>query len=312
MKQILHFFCLIFITGLQAQSVLFDQYFNNNYLINPAITGIEQYIDVQLGTRQQWTGVTGAPQTGYLTIHGPINGAHRRPGFSRVPSYQERYGLSDENRKKVLHGVGGLVIAESIGPFKRQEANLSYAIHVPISTDVYIAFGSAGGLRTTQLDRLEITTTSVGDPIIDNFSNELAGGYKLGIWIHGKSFYMGFSRSEFGGSQPEYFATSGYRIPLRSGNMGFMPFGVLRVADELNHDYGIKVDWKMRIATSLIYQTTSRLGWSVTFNANPLFGITYLYTNHLDQQNEGFRTHEISLNFRLNNQNKILCPEEMW
>jgi len=44
----------------------------NNYIVNPAIGGIENYIDVKLSMRNQWLGIEGAPKTLYATVHGSI------------------------------------------------------------------------------------------------------------------------------------------------------------------------------------------------------------------------------------------------
>src|SRR3978361_1571347 len=50
----------------------YTQYVLNNYIINPAVAGIENYTDVKLSHRHQWVGIDGAPVTTYLTIHGPL------------------------------------------------------------------------------------------------------------------------------------------------------------------------------------------------------------------------------------------------
>src|SRR6187551_2780704 len=50
----------------------YTQYILNNYIINPALSGIENYTDVKISSRDQWVGLNGAPRTMYLTIHAPI------------------------------------------------------------------------------------------------------------------------------------------------------------------------------------------------------------------------------------------------
>src|SRR6202035_3990251 len=54
------------------QKPQYTQYVFNNYLLNPAVAGIENYTDVKAGYRSQWTGLQGAPVTSYLTIDAPI------------------------------------------------------------------------------------------------------------------------------------------------------------------------------------------------------------------------------------------------
>ena len=68
------FFCVLFaVKQLPAQQKpVYTQYILNNYIINPAITGIENYTDVKISYRNQWTGIDGAPVTTYLSIQKPV------------------------------------------------------------------------------------------------------------------------------------------------------------------------------------------------------------------------------------------------
>ena len=59
------------LTALGQQRAHYTQYVINPYIINPAITGIENYTDAKVGLRDQWVGLNGAPKTTYFTIHGP-------------------------------------------------------------------------------------------------------------------------------------------------------------------------------------------------------------------------------------------------
>ena len=52
---------------LAQQQAQYSQYMNNNYILNPGATGVEDYIDVKLSYRTQWTGLEGAPKTYYLS-----------------------------------------------------------------------------------------------------------------------------------------------------------------------------------------------------------------------------------------------------
>ena len=65
---------LLFLPALiwGQQKPQYTQYIINNYIVNPAFTGIENYIDIKMGHRQQWVGLKGAPVTTYITLHKPI------------------------------------------------------------------------------------------------------------------------------------------------------------------------------------------------------------------------------------------------
>src|ERR1044072_8181254 len=74
MKKILTIVVIILaaIAGMSQQKPHYTQYVLNQYIINPAISGIENYVDVKVSARDQWVGLAGAPRTAYLTVHAPI------------------------------------------------------------------------------------------------------------------------------------------------------------------------------------------------------------------------------------------------
>src|SRR5688572_15485385 len=58
--------------AIAQQRSHYTQYILNNYILNPALSGIENYTDVKVSARDQWVGINGAPRTAYFTIHTPI------------------------------------------------------------------------------------------------------------------------------------------------------------------------------------------------------------------------------------------------
>ena len=75
-------FCLVGTTVFSQAKPAYTQYILNNYILNPGITGIENYTDVKLSHRNQWVGLNGAPVTTYFSIHKPIGKAY----FEECPS----------------------------------------------------------------------------------------------------------------------------------------------------------------------------------------------------------------------------------
>jgi type IX secretion system PorP/SprF family membrane protein len=53
------------------QRPYYTQYILNNFIVNPAVAGIENYTDVKISHRMQWVGLQDAPVTTYFTIHAP-------------------------------------------------------------------------------------------------------------------------------------------------------------------------------------------------------------------------------------------------
>src|SRR5205823_11297842 len=74
MKRILLLGCLAcrLLTASAQQKPHYTQYILNNYIINPALAGIENYTDIKLSHRHQWVGIQDAPVTTYFTVSAPI------------------------------------------------------------------------------------------------------------------------------------------------------------------------------------------------------------------------------------------------
>src|SRR3569833_2941629 len=136
--------------GCAQQRPQYTQYILNNYIINPALSGIENYTDVKLSSRDQWVGLNGAPRTMYLTIHAPIGKKDYKtsatsfqvPGENpRGSKYWENYTASEPH-----HGVGLSIVNDVTGLYNRFSANLSYAYHIGLSPRTNMSAGLAGGI----------------------------------------------------------------------------------------------------------------------------------------------------------------------
>ena len=68
----LYCLCLSVQLAFAQQRPHYTQYILNNYILNPALSGIENYTDLKISGRDQWVGLNGAPQTAYISLHSPI------------------------------------------------------------------------------------------------------------------------------------------------------------------------------------------------------------------------------------------------
>ena len=49
----------------------YSQFLQNQYMVNPASTGVYDFINVTVGGRLQWAGLENAPKTSYLYVAAP-------------------------------------------------------------------------------------------------------------------------------------------------------------------------------------------------------------------------------------------------
>src|SRR6201996_1003728 len=175
MRRILYLL-FVFIACLQSvsaqQKPQYTQYVFNNYLINPAVAGIENYTDVMAGYRSQWTGLQGAPVTSYLTVNAPLGDNFVNGDASAFPAaggenpasrlYTQYYQAAEPH-----HGIGFTIVTDKAGPITQTDINATYAYHLGISATFTLALGVAAGVSRTALNASEITTEFV-DPAIYN------------------------------------------------------------------------------------------------------------------------------------------------
>src|SRR6476661_7978028 len=138
------------------QKPQYTQYILNNYIINPAVTGIENYIDIKAANRQQWTGLKNAPKTSYFTAHMPIGKSNdwgSSTSFNMVGenplgrSYRDDYQASAPH-----HGIGLAVVVDETGPLSNATFNFTYAYHLGLAPKLNLSAGVGAGVSRVSLN----------------------------------------------------------------------------------------------------------------------------------------------------------------
>ena len=331
-------FCL----GAMSQAKpSYTQYVLNNYILNPAVTGIENYTDIKISHRNQWTGIDGAPTTTYISIHAPINKSDLRttatsfevPGENpRGKQYWEEY-----TAPKAHHGIGMMAVNDKAGYINRWSVAASYAYHKPLGIRTTLSAGINAGISSVSLDRSKINWASLdpNDPAIGYANGELKKikpEIGAGLWLYSKDYFAGISvlniipgKVKFASNndnasfyEPNYFLTAGYRLLL---------------TDELNLTPSVMVQyWKpqllgMHANAKLQYLDKFWLGGSYRYgdlisgysgmagiNVSNTLNISYAYevatTNRLRAYTGN--THEIMVGFILGNKYGDTCPRNVW
>jgi type IX secretion system PorP/SprF family membrane protein len=119
---ILVFLVLLFVslTSTAQQMPQYTQYILNDFALNPAIAGTQDYYQVKSNYRSQWTGIVDAPVTYILSVYGP--------------------------HKSKDMGFGALVFNDVTGPTSRAGLYLSYAYNIKIKNDIRLSLGLSAGL----------------------------------------------------------------------------------------------------------------------------------------------------------------------
>jgi len=323
------------------QKPVYTQYILNNYIINPAITGIENYTDVKLSYRNQWTGINGAPVTTYLSIQGPIGKKDLRtnatsfeiPGENpRGRSYMEDYTAAEPH-----HGLGGIVMSDKTGYLNRWSGYITYAYHKGLNPKTTLSAGFLAGITSVSLDASKIEWGSLNqdDPAIGYNSGEISKikpEIGAGLWLYGADYFVGLSvlnivpgkarfvqdSSRYGSNfVPHYFITAGKKIFL-SDDISLLPSVMLQYIKPFPMQVytNAKLQYQDKLWIGSSYRFGDQLGGFAAMagiNVSNTFNVGYSYdisTSAL--RNYSRNTHEIIVGFLLGNKYGDTCPRNVW
>ena len=337
MKQLIIGLCLTgSLLGVQAQQQPhYTQYILNNYIINPALTGIENYTDIKLSHRHQWVGIQDAPVTTYFTIHKAIGKQDDRtsatsfkmPGENpRGKSYWQDYTSAAPH-----HGVGLQIINDRTGPLNRFTAFATYAYHLGISPRTSIAAGFGAGVSNLSLaaNKLDFVYTTV-DPAVYTSKeiNNLRPDFNAGVWIYSADYFLGLAAQQLVPSKidfsnntlttqegkfvPHLFLTAGYRF-LLNDDFNVIPSTMVKyVSKTLNADFNVKLQYQDLAWVGASYRLEEGFAGMIGLNVSNTFNIGYSYdytTSKLNTFTKG--THEIIIGFILGNKYGDWCPRNV-
>lgn len=332
MKKLI-FFIILSILGINVtaqQQPQYTQYIFNNYLLNPAISGIENYIDVKAGYRNQWTGFDGAPVTSYFSIQGPLgkkdltNSATSFGGQENNPmsrSYVQDYAASEPH-----HGIGLYGVTDKAGPINRFTVNGTYAYHLGITSKINLALGIAAGISKLSINKADITLTDNSDPVLtSNNSSQLKPDLAVGLWLYGPRYFIGLAGQQlinpysgFGSfevkSEPVFIATTGYKF-FAAENIGIIPSIMVRKASAqpISYDLNFKAAFQDKFWLGGGYRHNDSFNALAGFYISDLFNLSYSYDFTVSELAKASRgSHEIVIGILLNNRYKVTCPQANW
>lgn len=315
----------------------YTQYILNNYIINPALAGIENYTDVKLSHRHQWVGIQDAPVTTYFTVSAPIG---KKDDRETPTSYhmdnqnpRGRQYWQDYEAAQPHSGIGLQVINDRTGPLNRFSMYGTYAYHIGISRQTSLSAGFSAGFTNNSLNRnkLDFGVANPIDPAVANsgYINKLRPDLSAGLWLYSADYFGGLAIQQilpqglkFSGdtlavnrnSYPHFFLQGGFRFFL-SDDITCIPSAVIRWVDPLpvGVDINAKFQYQDVVWIGASFRARDGFAGMLGVNVSNRFNIGYSYdytTSNLNNYTKG--THEIVLGFLINNKYGDWCPRNVW
>ncbi len=291
------------------------------HAINPAFSGIEDALNLNLGYRRQWASVDGAPSTYYAGFNGSLSALkNANPNKKTLRKSNPRFYNRLQNEPGTInHGIGLYISGDSYGPFQKTSAYITYSFMLQLSRDYLLAFGFSAEYANQRFISRKI---ALYNPDLDEVYQSYAGApsnisrlnFNGGILIYGKDLYVGYSLHQFesirlsddhfteSGYQGFYhFFTAGYNV-LIGPQFNLQPSTLIKY----NKSYNVQAD----VIAKLIYRELlwTGLSWSYDNAVGFLFGLriqnslylgySYEYnTGEIGRYSQG--THELVLGYRL-------------
>lgn len=172
MKTIKYLIIAVFVLGsfsLKAQQMPhYTQYMLNDYIVNPAFAGLEDYFQAKANYRYQWAGIVDAPVTYVLSLYGP----HRTKDM----------------------GYGGYIFNDVTGPTSRSGFYGSYSYIVKLKEGMNLSFGLSVGFLQYKIDGTKIDMLDIEDPSIQStMYTAKTPDATFGTLLKGKNYYAGLS-----------------------------------------------------------------------------------------------------------------------
>ena len=325
--------CLLSVAAFCQQRPQLSQYMQNNFLINPALAGIESYADVRTASRSQWIGVEGAPVTFYASVHAALNKQersttsirHQRNNGSRV-----KRGAGSHYRVSPHHGVGAVAKIDKAGLLRTSSLNLNYAYHLPLTRSINLASGIYSGFTQFHINTKDIILQTPDDPFLNaDGMNVMKLDLGVGLWLYSRTFFVGVSGAQLVHSgndvyspedgprammQPHYYATGGYRLSI-SDRIDVTPSVMVKVAANRQAavDLNLKALYAQRVWGGVSYRHQDAAAVMAGVYLNHIIDMSYSYDFVTSEMSKArANSHEVVVGFKLNNPKRILCPQWVW
>ena len=305
--------------ALGQQQAQYSQYMNNNYLLNPGATGVEDYIDVKFSYRTQWTGLEGAPKTYYASAS------------SSLGKWRSTPKRTIHDRHRPFHAVGALLYNDVTGPTSRLGAYGSYACNLVLTNKIRMALGVSVGMQQFSVDGEQLHFFDPTTRAASAASRVLDGS--VGLWVYSPDFYVGASSAQLLGNKlnfsygpnqldagapgnslrRHYFATAGVRVKLDK-DWSLVPSVLVKAVDPapLSVDLNAKLKYQ-----DLLWVGVS---WRAFDSAVALVGVSYEQFTLGYSYDAGLSglagyhggSHEVLLGLRLKKKAQVVCTNKFW
>ncbi len=302
----------------------YSQFHRNQFMVNPAAAGVYDFVDITLNGRWQWLGVDDAPRTSYLAFSVPLN---FKPKYYNPGIRTSNGPIANPEIKtgKLKHTIGGQLLADQYGAFRKLSFSGTYSLHLPLSKSLNLAFGVRVGLSSNNFlaDKAQVLnvvnstltyTDNTYTTFLANQSSKQILDIGSGLYLYGKGFFVGVSADqltrdlvEFGkgtanfNPQIHYQLITGYKIKTGE-NWSLTPSLLAKYMSPapVSIDVNLQAEYNEFLWFGLGYRHTDAVIGMLGMNISNKFKFGYSYDFSLSRfNNYTSGGHELTLGIML-------------
>ncbi len=275
------------------QTPLYNQYFLNPYLYNPALTGMDNESKAYFLYRNQWASVDGAPETHAFTMDGRLR--------------REKIGLGLSFFNDISNVIG------------RLNGALSASYTVSLSAHQELSFGMSLMAIQSRIFFDRIQVEDISDPnLLSRIDQRTVAESNIGLSYSLGKMRLGFAADQIFQNEinhenaaqfqsldfnfvRHYITTAQYRF-LLAYDLSITPLFLVRTVQGLPSLFDVNaiLDYKDKIWLGLSYRHQTGSGFSLGFEIEEQFVISYTYEiPNSDLRILGANSHEFVFGIRL-------------
>lgn len=308
------FVCFTVFSQTQGQYTLWSQ---NQYLINPAVAGSDDFLNIKSGFRRQWSGMKEAPRMLYATAHMALN---KRSEFRNSALLTSKNAQEPNPKNKLTHAIGVTLNGSEFGAFSRKDFLATYALHLPLNNEYTISFGLSSGFSNYGFNSSKSEVLLDHDPTYAAYAsgnNAYSFTSDFGTYLYHEDYYFGYAArqlintevdltdgtvdQEGAGQQTTHLIMGGYRYSL-SNQFILKPNVLMKIQSSkpLSYDINTTINYKESVYLGGAYRSGDAASLLFGLTISQLVSIGYAYDISLSEiKNQSSGSHEVQIGLRL-------------
>jgi type IX secretion system PorP/SprF family membrane protein len=290
---------------LSQELSIYQNYYLSPFIVNPAITGSEDYAVAELSYKKQWMGIKESPSTILLT------------GCYRIGSYDfydpKKFLNKGPLKIKEHIGLGAAIFSDNDGPLNYTGIILSYAYHIPIGPVSKLSLGisAIGELNTIKTSMLKPEESDDVYLLSDN-DNKFRANFNFGTYYYNDNYFGGLSIDKIlpdvenavtpKSEHPSYFLYGGYKFMRSNNSFSIEPSFVVKKlgSQDISVDFHSKFYINRLNWLALSYCTDGKINLKFGLHLYQMIYAGYSYEYNLSKFSAyNYGSHEIYLGINL-------------